>query len=85
MCELQLFSSENIGKDENEQDTLAEKCRVLLCNKIRGVPNVNEIVDRGTEISREVDESDLILTDINQGDIYTNSGEFNLILLIIMQ
>jgi len=72
-----LCSSENVGKDENQRDTLAEKSRILLCNKIRGVPDIDEIADRGTEIGRDVDELDLLLTDINQGDIYQNSGKLN--------
>jgi len=61
-----LCFSENVGKDENQQDSLAEKSRFFLCDKIRGMPNI-EIADRGTEISRDVDEiiSNLLLTDVD--------------------
>lgn len=68
-----LCSSENVGKDGNQQDTLAEKSRILLCQKIRGIPDVERVADWGTEIGRDVDDSDLLLTDIYQNDIYHDS------------
>lgn len=38
-----LCSSENVAKDKNQQDTLAEKSRILLCDKIREVPDILNI------------------------------------------
>lgn len=81
-----LYSSENVGKDENQQDSLAEKSQILLCNKIKGVSNIDEISERGIKIDRDEDESDLLLIDVNQEDIYQEDiyQIGNLILLIIM-
>lgn len=44
----------------------------MLCNKIKGVPNIDEIAKQGIEIDRDVDKSDLLLIDVGQEDIYQN-------------
>ena len=45
------------------------KKQVLLRNEIRGVSDTDKIADRGIEIGRNVDESNLLLlTDINLRD-----------------
>ena len=72
-----LCSSENVGKDKNQPDTLAKISRILLYNKIKRVPVTDEIVDQGIEISRDVDESDLLLTDINSGNTCQNNEKLH--------
>lgn len=56
-------SSENVRINDNQQETLAEKSRISLCKKIRGVSDVDIIADiRDIEIGCDVkDESDLLL------------------------
>jgi len=66
-----IILCENVGKDRNQYDSLAEISKILLCNKIKE-SDTDEIADREIEIGRGVDESNLLLlTNINQGD--TNS------------
>lgn len=56
-----LCPSENIGEDENKQSNLADKSRILLCNKIKGYEekDVNMIADRGTEVGCNIDDCSL--------------------------
>ena len=72
-----LCSSENVGKDKNQPNTLAEISRILLYNKIKRVPDTDEIADQRIEISRDVDESDLLLTDINPGNTCQNNEKLH--------